>query len=208
MESPILMQEAIDAGRARTAEYLARIAASNDLAGIEVQTELHAGMPAEMILSVARSQHIDVIIMCSHGDTGFKRWALGSVAQKVARHSSIPVLVLREHAGVPTNLHPEGTRPVRVLVALDGSALAEAALTPAAYLSVALSAPGQGALHLAQILHLPTRYEYGQTDSLAKAKQQGTVDANAYLRTIEQRLREGDLAHLNLLLAGNSSFPT
>jgi nucleotide-binding universal stress UspA family protein len=108
------------------------------------------------------------------------------------------VLVLHEHAGILTNMHPEGTRAVRILVALDGSALAEAVLEPAAYLSAALSAPQPGALHLTEVLHMPTRYEYGQNDSLAKAKQQRMVNAEAYLHTIEQRLREGELGRLNL----------
>jgi len=59
---------------------------------------------------------------------------------------------------------------LRVLVSLDGSSLAEEVLVPAAYLSAALSAPLQGALHLTQVIRLPTDYEYGQMDSVAKAR--------------------------------------
>lgn len=155
-------------------------------------------MPAQNILSVAHSQQVDLIIMCSHGETGFKRWALGSVAQQVARHCPVPVLVLHERGGAPTHLLPDGTRPVRVLVALDGSSLAEAALAPAASLSTALSAPAQGTLHLAWVLPLPELEDDSQKEMLLAARKQAESNVRAYLDTIKQRLREGDLANLHL----------
>lgn len=197
-ESPHLMREVFEMDRALAMDYLATIAKSNDLVGVETKTEVLFGLPAQTILSAASFNETDLIIICSHGDTGFKHWVLGSVAQKVARYSSVPVLVLREGKNRATVLSQEGTRPVRVLVALDGSSLAEATLASAAYLSAALSAPAQGALHLAQVLRLPSSYEYGQNDSLAEAKKQGMLDANAYLSAVEQQLREGSLASLNL----------
>ena len=67
--------------------------------------------------------------MSSHGFTGFKRWALGSVAHKLAPHSSVPVLVLRDGGSVPTT---QSQQPMRVFVPLDGSPLSESALEPAA----------------------------------------------------------------------------
>ncbi len=183
--------------------YLDMTAKSGELADIKVETQALLGTPASEILAAAQSLHADLIVMCSHGYTGFKRWRLGSVAQKVARHSPVPVLVLYEDGGVPTNLHPGGMRPVRVLVALDGSSLAEATLMPAAHLSAALSAPAQGALHLMRVLTMPTMYEYGQIDSLSVARDRALAKANAYLRTVEQRLREGDRVNLNLLVTSS-----
>lgn len=198
MESSMMMQATLDADCDRAAEYLASMARSHELEGIKTTTVVLEGAPAEAILAEVHVQAADLIVISSHRNTGLKRRVLGSVAQKVAWYSPAPVLVLHEHAGVLTNMHPEGIRPVRILVALDGSPLAEAALEPAAYLSTVLSAPRAGALHLTEVLHLPTKYEYGQNDSLAKTKQQRTVDADAYLHTIERRLREGDLGRLNL----------
>lgn len=135
---------ALDAARARAADYLAQIAASPELAGISVHAHVRSGAPAQRILEVAREQQVDLIILGSHGETGLKRWVLGSVAQHVTRQSSAPVLVLHERGGVPTHLSAEDTQLVRILVALDGSSLAEATLAPAAYLSAALSAPARG----------------------------------------------------------------
>jgi nucleotide-binding universal stress UspA family protein len=203
MESPTWMQEPLEADRVKVVNYLSTIAESKALAGIETKIEAVDGLPADTILSVARSQQVDLIVMCSHGYTGFKRWALGSVTQKIARHSSVPVFVLQEGAGVPTNLHPGGPRPVRVLVALDGSPLAETVLAPAAQLSTALSAPAPGALHLARVLPLASLPEQDHVEPLVKVRDMARAEADAYLRAIEQRLREGELAPLQLSITSS-----
>jgi len=208
MESPHLMQEAFEVERARASDYLTAIAQSQDLTRVDINLEVRSGIPAQTILSVADSNKFDLIVMCSHGDTGLRRWVLGSVAQKVARYSPVPVLVLREGESLPTASYQGGARPVHVLVPLDGSSLAEAALTPAAQLSAALSAPAHGALHLVRVLRLPSMYEYGQDDSLAEAKKQGMLQAHAYLGAVEQQLREGSLASLKLQVTSSAVVDT
>lgn len=195
-------QGAIDEAREEAKRYLEAIAASSELQGITVETTLIFGAVAASILAAAQSLHADLIVLCSRGYTGFKRWASGSEAQQVARESPVPVLILHEEADMPASLYQKGS-PVRLLVALDGSPLAEEALVPAAYLSAALSAPLQGALHLTHVIRVPTDYEYGQVDSVAKARQQGTAEASAYLRNVEQRLRHGDLAQINLRVSSS-----
>jgi nucleotide-binding universal stress UspA family protein len=51
--------------------------------------------PAEQIVKLARATPSSLIAMCTHGRSGVKRWALGSVTEKVVRHSGSPVLVVR-----------------------------------------------------------------------------------------------------------------
>lgn len=131
--------------------YLARTAHACKQEGVTARIAAFTGQAAEQILEVAHAQGIDLIVICSHGYTGFKRWALGSVAQKVIRHSQMPVLLLRG----PQRLGQTG-QSLRVTVALDGSPLAETALVPAAQLVTALNAPDAGELHLLQLVHLPT----------------------------------------------------
>jgi nucleotide-binding universal stress UspA family protein len=198
MESPQLMQDAYELDRARATDYLTAIAQSPDLIRIELNLEVLAGGPAQAILSAADSNKVDLIVICSHGYTGLKRWALGSVAQKVARNSPVPVLVLRESGNLPADSYKRDVQPLQALVPLDGSSLAEMALIPAGQLSAALSAPAHGALHLVRVLPLPSMYEYGQDDRLAEAKKQGMLQAHAYLAAVEQKLREGSLADLKL----------
>jgi nucleotide-binding universal stress UspA family protein len=52
------------------------------------------GIPQYEIRNVARSKKADMIIMGTHGRTGLKHLFMGSVAEYVIRHSSIPVLVV------------------------------------------------------------------------------------------------------------------
>ena len=52
---------------------------------------------AEEILHYVDGEKIDLIIMTTHGRSGVKRWAFGSVADKVVRHSKVPVLVVPPH---------------------------------------------------------------------------------------------------------------
>jgi len=54
------------------------------------------GNPALEIVEAARQELIDLIIMGTHGRTGFKHTVLGSVAENVVRHAPCPVLVVRE----------------------------------------------------------------------------------------------------------------
>ncbi len=63
--------------------------------GIEVRALMRDRSPAEDILQVASSEKIDLIVMSAHGQGGLARWTFGSVADKVARHSPCPVLLVR-----------------------------------------------------------------------------------------------------------------
>jgi nucleotide-binding universal stress UspA family protein len=53
------------------------------------------GEAAETIIELARRSPNSLIAMCTHGRSGVMRWMLGSVTEKVVRHSGDPVLVIR-----------------------------------------------------------------------------------------------------------------
>ncbi len=189
-----------DINRATT--YLERLANSAQLAGITIEIEVPVGMPAPVILSAVYAQQVDLVVMCSHGDTGFRRWILGSVAQKVTRHSPVPVLVLREDGLVPA-----GGKATRILVALDGSALAESVLAPAAQLSIALSAPAPGALHLIRVLRRLVREGDRHADSaIEAAERRAAADVQGYLDAAAHRLCTGELARLNFSVTSSLVF--
>ncbi len=193
-----LVTEQAMAGEIAAAKSYLEMIARDFLAGVTTLTEVVSGPAATSILMAAESLASDLIVMRSHGYTGHKRWTIGSVALKVARHSPVPVLVLREGAGIPTNLHPEGLRPVRVLLALDGSKLSEAAMAPAAQLSAALSAPVQGELRLVQVIHFPTLAGASQSSAEGLARQLAVTEAQTYLKTVKERLLVDGPAVLNL----------
>jgi nucleotide-binding universal stress UspA family protein len=62
--------------------------------------ELATGHPAETIVRVAEERRADLIVMGTHGRTGLQHVLLGSVAEKVVRLASCPVMTVRhkEHA--------------------------------------------------------------------------------------------------------------
>ena len=64
--------------------------------GFETRVLLRDRSPAEDILDVACAEHIDLIVMSSQGKGALARWTFGSVAEKVARHSPCPVLLVRQ----------------------------------------------------------------------------------------------------------------
>lgn len=61
--------------------------------GIKVKTVLTHGEPVSIILETIKEGGYDLIIMGTHGKTGFKRLVLGSIAENVVRKSNIPVLL-------------------------------------------------------------------------------------------------------------------
>ena len=196
-QTPTYAQEILDAEQVNAENYLANVAKSTGLAGIKTQTKALSGRAAMTILDVARDEHIDVIVMCSHGDTGFKRWVLGSVAQQVSRHSPAPVLVLREDGTAPTRSFPDHLHPLRsvtAMVALDGSKLAEEALEPAAYLVAALAAPARGMLLLTKVVSIPA------IKDKPDIQEQILDDTRAYLRSVAERLNGELAAKLNLAI--------
>lgn len=79
----------------RAEEYLEEL--KNRLSARHADIQIHApyGSPADKILEVCRRQGIDMIAMSTHGRSGIGRWLLGSVAEKIVRHSDVPVLLLR-----------------------------------------------------------------------------------------------------------------
>jgi nucleotide-binding universal stress UspA family protein len=62
--------------------------------GIQTSSESLLGDPAKTILDYAVEKGVDLIIMATHGRSGATRWAYGSVADKVLRASTIPVLLV------------------------------------------------------------------------------------------------------------------
>ena len=69
---------------------------------IRAEALVVVGSAADEILRCAHEKQVDLILMATHGRSGLRRWVLGSVADKVLRASSIPVLLVR--ADVPEEL--------------------------------------------------------------------------------------------------------
>jgi nucleotide-binding universal stress UspA family protein len=114
-----------------TADLEERIKSSPNLEKgekIKVKSELY-GFPhritnqAAEILDYAEKEKVNLIIMATHGRTGLSRWALGSTANKVARASGCPLLLIRAGAVKMAQVNLDN-----ILVTLDGSKPGEAVL--------------------------------------------------------------------------------
>ncbi len=76
---------------AQTKEFVAKVQDR----GVPINVKTLVGEPFSDICQMAEQEHIDVIVMGSHGRTGLSHALLGSVAERVVRHAPCPVLVVR-----------------------------------------------------------------------------------------------------------------
>lgn len=163
--------------------------------GIRWETTIVDEDPAGSIIDYAQNRAIDAIIISSHGHSGLERWALGSVTERVLQRAPCPVLVARRP-----------TAPQRILVALDGSQLAEEALPPA----LALAARWNAAVTLLRVeraAHDDASISR-RLDRIERSLADGAPDelrerSEAYLDTVRER-RAGVPLH-TVVLQGHAA---
>ncbi|HJQ53036.1 MAG TPA: universal stress protein [Gemmatimonadaceae bacterium] len=120
-------------------------------AGIRVITSLEDGPVGPVLREYAEKFGVDLIVMSSHARGGIKRITLGSVTDYLIRHTHIPVLVVKE--GTTLLKSAPSSSVTRIVVPLDGSALAEQILPDVASLALRINAT----VSLVQVL-TPTTY--------------------------------------------------
>lgn len=143
--------KSLTGGPVASADEVASIfeeSAKNDLSkaadrwdGIAPRYEIAVGVgdPADAILALGDEHRADLIVMASHGRGALGRWTFGSVADRLARTSKLPVLVIR-----PRDAAPEvDNLPVfeRILLLTDGSDRSRSAVDEAADLGKKLGKP-------------------------------------------------------------------
>ena len=128
----------------------AYVAADRAAAHVKIETLLDETMNVpDTILSRARSSSADLIALGTHGRSGFQRLVLGSVAEKVLRKASCPVLTVPPHV---SGAVPRGIASIqRILCPIDFSRSSGRALEYAA--SLALQARAR--LTVLHVLELP-----------------------------------------------------
>jgi nucleotide-binding universal stress UspA family protein len=76
-------------------EYLESIATQVRTRGIPVKVVIVREHPHEAITQFAEASSVDLIVICSRGQSGPSRWLMGSVADRVVRGATMPVLLVR-----------------------------------------------------------------------------------------------------------------
>lgn len=137
-----IMEEAVR----HLTEYLRGVATS--FAAGKVTCAVERGRPADVIIEKAESDQATLVMMATHGRSGMNRFLIGSVAEKVLRGGSNPVLLIHATEGAKS----AGEAPLRsIIVPLDGSKLAEGVLPMVIELAKKLDLP----VELFRAYHIP-----------------------------------------------------
>jgi nucleotide-binding universal stress UspA family protein len=98
------LRKAMERNRQDAENYVSKVVNGLKTRGISGQAVTIEGSAADEILSYAEKNNVDLIAMSTHGRSGLSRFFFGSVAERVSRHSRVPVLLIS----------PEGCRRVAV----------------------------------------------------------------------------------------------
>jgi nucleotide-binding universal stress UspA family protein len=166
--------------RLRAEAELTLVAARVRANEIPVDTCVYDAAAPDAILHAAEAEQAGLVVMSTHGRSGVGRWIYGSVAEAVLRHARVPVLL------VPSTCERAwaANTPLRVLVPLDGSELAETAVEHAS----ALVAPGAATLILLQVVEPILAFT---ADGLSATSpfdaEEALAGARTYLETLAER---------------------
>jgi nucleotide-binding universal stress UspA family protein len=125
------------------------------LGKVRLSTALEDGPVAPTLRDHAKKFNVDLIVMSSHSRGGLKRITLGSVTDYLIRQTNIPVLVVRPPVSF-IGATPEETVS-RMIVPLDGSALAEQILPEVSALALRLNST-------VSLVHVLTPVTYSQKE--------------------------------------------
>jgi len=149
-----------------------RLEAEGVHASGEVRLARHNSTVAAIVTSIAIDAQAELVAVGSRGRTDLGGLFLGSVSHRVAAGLDLPVLVVRTS---PTLRVP----PRRVLVATDGSAASDRAITEAAEVARRIGA-AVTVLHVRQLVITPAG-DYGEPEAEAKAVMDRAVAATRAL---------------------------
>jgi nucleotide-binding universal stress UspA family protein len=168
------------------------------LGNIRVVTALEDGPVTSTLGDYAMKHDVDLIVMSSHSRGGIKRVTLGSVTDYLIRNTNIPVLVVRPPASFIGATSVETLS--RIVVPLDGSALAEQILPEVAALASLLSST-------VSLLHVLTPVTYSQKEIMQPGLPWWDADiatADAYLADAASYLTEqGIMVSKDVILSDN-----
>jgi nucleotide-binding universal stress UspA family protein len=162
--------------RQQAETYLETHAAALRAAEIQVESDVRIGVPYRSIAECADAIPEPLIALATHGYGGLRRWAVGSVADKVIQAARAPVFLVRSQADVPANTPTFK----RILVPLDGSELGATALPPA--IELACSAGAE--LVLLRVVERQPRY----VSLLLMRRNQATAALDALVANIDPQV--------------------
>jgi nucleotide-binding universal stress UspA family protein len=185
---PVLDEQLHSLGSQHEHVYLDRIAQRLRAdAALDVTITVLSHPVAPALLRYAADNHIELLVLTSHGHGGFAPAWLGSVADTLVRNSHLPVLLVR-----PTDGAAQPPSMERVLVPLDGSATGEQVLP----FALTLGQPARASYTLLHVINPSARARSElqidlpeDADDAAEIEVQRVRAAERYLHTVAERLR-------------------
>ena len=101
-EASSLLEEALRSFKSIAEKNLAEVANAMKAKGLNVSWVYREGVPAQKIIQYAAEAMCDLIAMTTHG-RGEVAWVLGSVAEKVVTHATVPILLTRVIGALPVS---------------------------------------------------------------------------------------------------------
>ncbi|RQD82909.1 universal stress protein [Methanosalsum natronophilum] len=95
VENEKLEDKKIESDESYAKEAINQVIKSGQEYDLDFNPIILKGDPAEKIIDYSKNNDISLIIIGTKGHSGIKKFMLGSVAEKVVRHSSIPVMVVQ-----------------------------------------------------------------------------------------------------------------
>ncbi|OGO12676.1 MAG: hypothetical protein A2Y93_07405 [Chloroflexi bacterium RBG_13_68_17] len=172
---------------AEAGAYLQEVAERLRPAGVSAAQVQLQGEPAERVIDYAQAEHVDLILLGSHGRSGLSGWNVSSVVQKILARAYLSILLIPAYHPATTEI--SALRYERILVPLDGSQRAECVLP----LVGALAAQHGSQVLLAHVVRkpeLPRRAPPSREDQeLANAlTERNRLEASRYLEELRARL--------------------
>lgn len=104
--SPQVFEEAVAHEKRACARYLDATAKELEAQGVNVNYACLEGVPAQEIIKYADANNYDLIALATHGK-GEIAWVIGSTAEKIVSHATVPVLLFRVMEYKPPMLKEE-----------------------------------------------------------------------------------------------------
>ena len=175
---PQVYEDLAEGARREAQERFDRVLGSVAGSGLKIRIRLEQGRPAQRILEVASQEAANLLVVGTHGRVGIERLVLGSVADRIVRQATCPVLTVRSTPG-------SGSRREirRICYATDFSPTARAAWPWV----VAIASAAAAEVDLVHVTFEPVPDRHLSAEALGRMAQafhdQGRVEAERFLES-------------------------
>ena len=188
-------------------DYLRSITRRLKESGVQASALLLEGPAGPTLVQWIRGSPADLVVMTTHGRGALGRAAYGSVADQLVRSLGVPVLLIRPDTAHRVRADP-GSMAREIVLGLDGSRTAEAALEPAARLAGLLQVPMivvQVVLPLAVAADPQVPFPTGYDAQITEVRRREALD---YLDDLAEGLRERGITATAAAVVGDSPAGT